>query len=76
MKDNYAPHTTGDNAVDDPPPVPHDHVYTSCYCEENIYLLAQHFYAEAENHEARPWPWDVYVVFISNDQKTVRSPSM
>ena len=61
----------GDNGFDDPPHVPSDHVYTSCYCEENVYLLAQRFCNEASEHD-EDWPWDVYVVFISNDQKTVR----
>ena len=26
-----------------PPAVPSTHIYTSCYCEENIYLLAEAF---------------------------------
>ncbi|KZT11633.1 uncharacterized protein LAESUDRAFT_720886 [Laetiporus sulphureus 93-53] len=52
-----------------PPPLPPDSVYTSCYCEENIYLLAQAFAAQAEADSG--WSWDAYVVFISNDGKTV-----
>ena len=48
---------------DVPPPLPENLTYTSCYCEENIYLLAEQF-EETEG-------WEVYVVFISNDSKTV-----
>ncbi|KAI1788484.1 N-terminal glutamine amidase-domain-containing protein [Ganoderma leucocontextum] len=49
------------------------HVYTSCYCEENIYLLVQNFLAEANAQASRglAWPWETYVVFISNPGKTV-----
>ena len=46
-----------------PPPLPENLTYTSCYCEENIYLLAEQF-EETEG-------WEVYVVFVSNDSKTV-----
>ncbi|KAG6821073.1 hypothetical protein H0H93_007232 [Arthromyces matolae] len=47
--------------------------YTSCYCEENIYLLAQAFLDDLVI--AREW--EVFVVFISNQSKTVAysSPS-
>lgn len=60
-----------------PPPLPPNSVYTSCYCEENIYLLAQAFtqLSDADStadDRARPWPWQIYVVFISNGGKTVR----
>ncbi|RDB24108.1 Protein N-terminal glutamine amidohydrolase [Hypsizygus marmoreus] len=41
--------------------------YTSCYCEENIYLLAQQFSGDPKIVEA----WDIFVVFISNNTKTV-----
>ncbi|KAL1947427.1 hypothetical protein VTO73DRAFT_14388 [Trametes versicolor] len=51
-----------------PPPLPPDSVYTSCYCEENIYLLAQAF---TQLSDADSWPWQIYVVFISNGGKTV-----
>ncbi|PIL30513.1 hypothetical protein GSI_07213 [Ganoderma sinense ZZ0214-1] len=56
-----------------PPPLPSGSVYTSCYCEENIYLLAQNFLAEAHTQASRglAWPWELYVVFISNRRKTV-----
>ena len=57
-----------------PLPLPSNAVYTSCYCEENIYLLAQTF-AGAANAAGRasPWPWEIYVVFVSNGGKTVRN---
>ena len=48
---------------DVPPPLSENLTYTSCYCEENIYLLAEQF-EEIEE-------WEVYVVFVSNDSKTV-----
>ncbi|TBU46969.1 N-terminal glutamine amidase-domain-containing protein [Dichomitus squalens] len=50
--------------------IPPDSIYISCYCEENIYLLAQTFLAEASSRVA-PWPWEIYVVFVSNHGKTV-----
>ena len=66
-----------------PPAVPSTHIYTSCYCEENIYLLAEAFtqqpgvkhehddnQVETET-EAPAQRWDPYVVFVSNDQKSV-----
>lgn len=43
-----------------------DTPYTSCYCEENIYLASQRLTTSA--HEALE---AVYVVFISNLTKTV-----
>lgn len=59
-----------------PPPLPPDSVYTSCYCEENIYLLAQAFTqlsdTDSTADDRGPWPWQIYVVFISNGGKTVR----
>ncbi|KAH9857637.1 N-terminal glutamine amidase-domain-containing protein [Lenzites betulinus] len=57
-----------------PPPLPPDSVYTSCYCEENIYLLAQAFIQLSDAHstgDRGSWPWQIYVVFISNGAKTV-----
>lgn len=65
---------TFDSSFSPPPPLPPDSVYTSCYCEENIYLLAQNFLAEAQTQASRglAWPWEIYVVFISNRGKTVR----
>nr|VWP00499.1 Mitogen-activated protein kinase (EC [Ganoderma boninense] len=64
---------TFDSSCSPPPPLPPDSVYTSCYCEENIYLLAQNFLAEAHTQTSRglAWPWEIYVVFISNRGKTV-----
>ena len=53
-----------------PPPPPPECIYTSCYCEENIYLLAQAFSSNAEADA--DWPWQAFVVFISNHGKTVR----
>ncbi|KAI6039945.1 N-terminal glutamine amidase-domain-containing protein [Pisolithus marmoratus] len=44
-----------------------DDVYTSQYCEENIYLLAQRMLAQL-NIESK---WDINVIFISNSRKTV-----
>lgn len=44
-----------------------DNIYTSNYCEENIYLLIQRFLAQPEINKH----WSVYAVFISNQTKTV-----
>ncbi|GBE82628.1 hypothetical protein SCP_0410130 [Sparassis crispa] len=55
--------------IPSPPALPADSVYTSCYCEENVYLLAQAFTARKETE--RDWRWDVYAVFVSNPGKTV-----
>ncbi|KAI8998996.1 N-terminal glutamine amidase-domain-containing protein [Trametes punicea] len=65
---------SGLNLDASPPPLPPDSVYTSCYCEENIYLLAQAFTRLARpsaTDRREPWPWQIYVVFISNSGKTV-----
>lgn len=60
-----------------PPPLLPDHIYTSCYCEENIYLLAQAFLkqasAGADPNDMWTAHWDMFVVFISNHHKTVCS---
>lgn len=49
------------------PPVPPESSYTSCWCEENVYLLCQKFLADPSiSKEWTPW-----VVFISNLTKTV-----
>lgn len=50
-----------------PPSIPRDAVYTGCYCEENIYFLAQAFSADPDTAKY----WDIFVVFISNRSKTV-----
>jgi hypothetical protein len=50
-----------------PPMVPEYAVYTSCYCEENVYLLAKAFLANVSITDI----WDIFVVFISNETKTV-----
>jgi len=50
-----------------PPPLPPDGIHTRCWCEENIYLLAQSFL----HNPLIVNDWDVFVVFISNATKTV-----
>lgn len=74
MKDVSRLYKDNDNGPLKPPPLPSDYVYTSNYCEENIYLLAQSLSNEAETHVSHSWPslWEAYVVFMSNDEKTVR----
>lgn len=54
----------------DPPSLPLAAVaalYTGCYCEENVYLLAQMFSEDPEIAHK----WAIFVVFISNHTKTV-----
>ena len=41
--------------------------YTSCWCEENIYLLCLHFLGDRSAMD----DWNIYAVFISNESKTV-----
>lgn len=55
------------NLHNDPPNIPSSYTYTSCYCEENIYLLCQTFLA----NELVASVWDPYVIFISNESRTV-----
>ncbi|TFK42976.1 N-terminal glutamine amidase-domain-containing protein [Crucibulum laeve] len=50
-----------------PPVFPPNSVYTSCWCEENIYLLCKAFLDQSQIVKI----WEVFVVFISNDSKTV-----
>ena len=50
-----------------PLPLPPNSTYTSCWCEENIYLLCQNF---VQNQSLRDL-WDVFAIFISNSNKTV-----
>lgn len=52
-----------------PPPLPLKSIYTSCYCEENIYLLAQAFV----KNSSVATNWSVYVLFLSNETKSVGS---
>ena len=52
------------------PTVPPHASYTSCYCEENIYLLAASFFALPDFRKS----WDLTVVFISNQSKTASDP--
>lgn len=42
-------------------------VYTSCYCEENIYWLIKRFLSPSGGEQE----WDVFSVFISNPTRTV-----
>ncbi|KAF8121919.1 N-terminal glutamine amidase-domain-containing protein [Boletus edulis] len=42
-------------------------VYTSCYCEENIYWLVKRFLTPSGDQQQ----WDVFAVFISNPARTV-----
>ena len=56
------------DSVTTPPDLPIDAVYTSCYCEENIYKLCEDF-------ASRPTisnNWSIWAVFISNTDKKVR----
>lgn len=53
--------------------------YTSCYCEENVYRLVQQLtgagWAAADHHGGEKHRYDasdVYAVFISNPDKSVR----
>jgi hypothetical protein len=48
-------------------PKPLDSPYTSCYCEENIYLLVRRFLEQADVKAT----WDIFAVIISNVTKTV-----
>ena len=50
-----------------PTPLPPDSTYTSCYCEENIYLLCKTLLEDEELGKL----WEPYVVFISNTCKMV-----
>ncbi|KAJ7582849.1 N-terminal glutamine amidase-domain-containing protein [Mycena floridula] len=50
-----------------PPGLPSDSVYKSCWCEENIYLLAQSFLLDPAILQA----WKIHVIFISNPSRTV-----
>jgi hypothetical protein len=42
-------------------------IYTSCYCEENIYHLCKTFLLDDIKNK-----YDIYVCFISNENRTVR----
>ncbi|EKM83021.1 hypothetical protein AGABI1DRAFT_34630 [Agaricus bisporus var. burnettii JB137-S8] len=55
------------NVAADPPGLPADLVYTRCYCEENVYLLCEDFMNRKDVCER----WNIWVVFISNETKTV-----
>jgi len=66
---NIAQRGAGTSGSIQPPALPSGSVYTSCYCEENVYLLAEAFSARKDADIG--WPWDIYIVFISNPGKTV-----
>ncbi|KAF9050684.1 hypothetical protein BDZ89DRAFT_940438 [Hymenopellis radicata] len=51
-----------------PPPFPQNSVYTKCWCEENIYFLAQHLATTLSLQD-----WSIHVVFISNHAKTANA---
>jgi hypothetical protein len=53
-----------------PPPLPPNSTYTHCYCEENVYLLAESLVARDDPE------WAAYAVFISNPSQSVRPPTM
>ncbi|KAK7467065.1 hypothetical protein VKT23_004126 [Stygiomarasmius scandens] len=50
-----------------PPPLPQDSVYTSCYCEENIYLLVKTFLDDPSITSS----WEPFVIFISNATQSI-----
>lgn len=57
-----------------PPAWPAERRYCSCYCEENVYLLAQQLDEQLRKTHDGPssgWKWDVWVALISNENKTV-----
>jgi hypothetical protein len=55
-----------DSSLRMPPTLPEAAEYTGCYCEENIYLLAQTFLADPLIART----WNVLVIFISNQSQT------
>lgn len=61
--------TVGEHEIT-PPDLPANCIYTSCYCEENVYLLCREFLGRKEVCER----WEVWAVFISNENKTVSFP--
>jgi hypothetical protein len=46
-----------------------DYVYTHCYCEENIWKLCESL--KKEEAEENKEPTTKWIVFISNDNKTI-----
>ncbi|KZT60482.1 hypothetical protein CALCODRAFT_465647 [Calocera cornea HHB12733] len=50
-----------------PPVFPAELIYTPNYCEENVYYLTHVFNSHPEVHNA----WDIYAIFISNDNRCV-----
>ncbi|KAF9069823.1 N-terminal glutamine amidase-domain-containing protein [Rhodocollybia butyracea] len=50
-----------------PPPLPENSMYTSHWCEENVYLLMESFTQDSSISEL----WEPYTVFISNHAKSV-----
>jgi len=53
-----------------PPMLPVNSIYTSCYCEENIYLLGQALHTDPTFTGSSP-RWEAYAMFISNEHKSV-----
>lgn len=58
-----------DSDHDSYPAMPTDAAYASCYCEENVYLLAAQFATLARQPQLQRW--SAYAVFISNQTRTV-----
>lgn len=63
-----------------PPAWPAERQYCACYCEENAYLLAQQLdqslvnsFGDEKVDSERGWKWDIWVVVVSNQNKTVSS---
>ncbi|KAF7972662.1 hypothetical protein HWV62_17346 [Athelia sp. TMB] len=54
-------------SVLEPPALLPNEPYAGCYCEENVFLLAQRFAGEAAIERV----FDIFAVFISNASKTV-----
>ena len=50
-----------------PPILPSNSIYTSCYCEENVYLLCRQYLEDPSVAKF----WEIYVAFISNENKSV-----
>jgi hypothetical protein len=58
----------------EPPPLPEPYgLYTKCYCEENVYILAAHLdsICRQRNTNERSWRWSVDVCVVSNANTTV-----
>lgn len=62
-------------ATPTPPKWPAERHYCACYCEENVYLLAQQLDRSLQDKAdvETGWKWSVWVAVITNENKTVRS---